>query len=34
MLVENREFFMPPAFDAGVRGLRLNNAITFGMEKL
>jgi len=34
-MVENRDFFVPPAFDGPVRGRsRLDIAIPFGAEKL
>jgi len=33
-MVENREFFIPPAFDAPLGGPRRNIAIPFGTEKL
>jgi len=34
ILVENRDFAYPPAFDAAFGGFRRNIAITFGAEKL
>jgi len=34
ILVENRDFFMPIAFDAPARGLRRNITILFETEKL
>jgi len=33
-MVENRDFFIPPALDAPVRGPCRNTAIPFGVEKL
>ena len=33
-MVENRDFFIPLAFDAPVRGSRVIIAIPFGVEKL